>query len=104
MIEHNRFTFEVAKCASKPQIADAVSEIFGVTVTNVNTMNVTGKPRRVRVAKARRATGRRHRHSERGRFDRVLPGPLGNRPRESRLSVFGVFSVMEPPARGSPES
>ena len=53
MIEHNRYTFEVAKSASKPQIADAVSEIFGVTVTNVNTMNVTGKPRRVRVAKGK---------------------------------------------------
>jgi large subunit ribosomal protein L23 len=53
MIEHNRYTFEVAKTASKPQIADAVSEIFGVTVTNVNTMNVTGKPRRVRVAKGK---------------------------------------------------
>ena len=53
MIEHNRYTFEVAKTASKPQIADAVTEIFGVTVTNVNTMNVTGKPRRVRVAKGK---------------------------------------------------
>ena len=53
MIEHNRYTFEVAKTASKPQIADAVSEIFGVTVTNVNTMNVTGKPSRVRVAKGK---------------------------------------------------
>jgi large subunit ribosomal protein L23 len=53
MIGHNRYTFEVAKTASKPQIADAVSEIFGVTVTNVNTMNVTGKPRRVRIAKGK---------------------------------------------------
>jgi large subunit ribosomal protein L23 len=53
LIEHNRYTFEVAKSASKPQIADAVSEIFGVTVTNVNTMNVTGKPRRVRIAKGK---------------------------------------------------
>jgi large subunit ribosomal protein L23 len=53
LIEHNRYTFEVAKTASKPQIADAVSEIFGVTVTSVNTMNVTGKPRRVRVAKGK---------------------------------------------------
>ena len=52
-IEHNRYTFEVAKTASKPQIADAVTAIFGVTVTNVNTMNVTGKPRRVRVAKGK---------------------------------------------------
>ena len=50
MIELNRYTFEVAKTASKPQIAQAVTEIFGVTVTKVNTMNVTGKPRRVRTA------------------------------------------------------
>ena len=53
LIEHNRYTFEVAKTATKPQIADAVSEIFGVTVTSVNTMNVKGKPRRVRVAKGK---------------------------------------------------
>ena len=53
MIEHNRYTFEVAKTATKPQIGDAVSEIFGVTVTSVNTMNVKGKPRRVRVAKGK---------------------------------------------------
>lgn len=53
MIEQNRYTFEVAKTASKPQIAQAISEIFGVTVTSVNTMNVTGKPRRVRFAKGK---------------------------------------------------
>lgn len=53
MIEHNRYTFEVAKTASKPQIAQAVSEIFGVTVAKVNTINVTGKPRRVRAAKGK---------------------------------------------------
>lgn len=53
LIEQNRYTFEVAKTASKPQIAQAVSEIFGVTVTDVNTMNVTGKPRRVRFAKGK---------------------------------------------------
>lgn len=53
LIEQNRYTFEVAKTASKPQIASAVSEIFGVTVTSVNTMNVTGKPRRLRYAKGK---------------------------------------------------
>jgi large subunit ribosomal protein L23 len=53
MIAHNRYTFEVAKTASKPQIAQAVTDIFGVTVTSVNTMNVTGKPRRVRIAKGK---------------------------------------------------
>jgi large subunit ribosomal protein L23 len=53
MIAVNRYTFEVAKTASKPQIAQAITDIFGVTVTSVNTMNVTGKPRRVRVAKGK---------------------------------------------------
>ena len=53
MIEHNRYTFEVAKTASKPQIADAITEIFGVTVMNVNTLNVKAKPRRVRGAKGK---------------------------------------------------
>jgi len=51
LIEDNRYTFEVAKTASKPEIADAIAEIFKVTVTNVNTMNVNGKPRRLRYNK-----------------------------------------------------
>lgn len=51
MMEHGRYTFEVDKRATKPQIAKAVAEIFGVTVTGVNTMNVSGKPRRVRYNK-----------------------------------------------------
>jgi len=49
-IEHNRYTFEVDKRASKPQIADAVAEVFKVTVTKVNTMNVPGKTRRLRTS------------------------------------------------------
>ncbi|MDR1412866.1 MAG: 50S ribosomal protein L23 [Actinomycetes bacterium] len=49
----NRYTFEVAKFATKPQIASAVEEIFDVKVMKVNTLNVTGKPRRVRVAKGK---------------------------------------------------
>lgn len=53
LINQNRYTFEVAKTASKPQISQAITQIFGVTVTNVNTMNVTGKPRRVRYAKGK---------------------------------------------------
>jgi large subunit ribosomal protein L23 len=48
LIAENRYTFEVDKRATKPQIATAVEDIFGVTVTKVNTMNVSGKPRRLR--------------------------------------------------------
>jgi len=50
MEENNTYTFEVAKDATKPQIARAIEEIFKVKVVSVNTMNVAGKPRRVRYA------------------------------------------------------
>ncbi|MDI6901244.1 MAG: 50S ribosomal protein L23 [Anaerosomatales bacterium] len=50
-MELNRYTFEVDKRASKPAIAQAVEEIFGVRVAKVNTMNVPGKPRRLRYNK-----------------------------------------------------
>lgn len=46
----NCYTFEVAKTASKTQIGQAVEAIFKVSVVKVNTMNVAGKPRRVRYA------------------------------------------------------
>ena len=42
----NKYSFEVDKTASKPQIGAAISEIFNVRVTNVTTMNVRGKLRR----------------------------------------------------------
>lgn len=51
MIALNRYTFEVAKTANKVEIGQAIESIFGVTVLKVNTMNVNGKPRRVRVQK-----------------------------------------------------
>ena len=51
LMEQNRYTFEVARTAKKEHIAQAVSEVFGVTVTKVNTMNVSGKPRRLRYNK-----------------------------------------------------
>ncbi|MBK5211439.1 MAG: 50S ribosomal protein L23 [Coriobacteriia bacterium] len=50
MEEQNRYTFEVAKTATKPQIANAIETIFEVKVLKVNVMNVSGKPRRVRQA------------------------------------------------------
>lgn len=51
LMEQNRYTFEVARDAKKEQIAQAVTEVFGVTVLKVNTMNVSGKPRRLRYNK-----------------------------------------------------
>lgn len=49
-IENNRYTFEVDKHASKPEIRAAVTEVFKVTVTKVNTMRVPGKTRRLRAS------------------------------------------------------
>ncbi len=44
----NVYTFEVAKTANKVEIAQAVQDIFDVTVTKVNVINVKPKNKRVR--------------------------------------------------------
>ena len=44
--EMKKYVFEVAKSATKIDIAKAVEEIFGVKVSKVNTLNVTGKMKR----------------------------------------------------------
>ncbi len=41
------YTFEVARDATKPEIARAVEELFGVKVEKVNTINMKKKPKRV---------------------------------------------------------
>ena len=46
--EHNRYTFEVDKKASKGAVANAVNKMFGVEVTDVRTMVMPGKKRRVK--------------------------------------------------------
>ena len=40
-----RYTFEVLKSATKPEIAAAVEEVFGVKVQDVNTINMKRKPK-----------------------------------------------------------
>ncbi|MBR2315911.1 MAG: 50S ribosomal protein L23 [Clostridia bacterium] len=41
-----KYTFKVAKNATKPEIAAAVEKLFGVKVAKVNTMNCKGHLRR----------------------------------------------------------
>ena len=41
-----RYTFKVKNDATKPEIAKAIEELFGVKVAKVNTINVDGKLRR----------------------------------------------------------
>ncbi len=46
-IADKKYTFKVAKDASKLEIADAVEKLFKVDVAKVNTVNVRGKARRM---------------------------------------------------------
>ena len=46
-IATKRYTFEVAVDATKPEIAKAVEELFGVKVAKVNTINMKKKPKRM---------------------------------------------------------
>lgn len=43
----NKYAFEVAKKANKPQIKQAVEKTFKVTVTKVNVITMPSKTRRV---------------------------------------------------------
>ena len=43
----NRYAFEVAVQASKPEIKDAVQKLFSVKVKDVRTMTMHGKTKRV---------------------------------------------------------
>ena len=46
-IAAKRYTFKVAVDATKPEIAKAVEELFGVKVAKVNTINMKKKPKRM---------------------------------------------------------
>lgn len=54
--EIKKYSFEVAKTANKVEIKKAVEEVFGVKVAEVNTMNVTGKLKRMGRYEGRRAS------------------------------------------------
>ena len=53
--EHNQVTFEVALDASKPEIRQAVENLFDVKVTSVNTLRVKGKEKRFKGRLGRRS-------------------------------------------------
>ena len=46
-IAEKKYTFKVAKDATKPEIARAVEEMFKVEVLSVNTINMKKKPKRL---------------------------------------------------------
>lgn len=48
-IANKKYTFKVAKDATKPEIAEAVEKLFSVKVASVNTINMKKKPKRMGV-------------------------------------------------------
>ena len=48
-IGDKKYTFKVQTGATKPEIAKAVEEMFGVKVERVNTINMKKKPKRLGV-------------------------------------------------------
>ncbi len=52
--EHNQVVFEVPLTATKPEIKEAVEQLFKVSVTAVNTIRQKGKTKRFRGHAGRR--------------------------------------------------
>ena len=50
--KYNQYTVVADRLATKPQIKQAVQELFKVKVVAINTLNVRGKARRQRTAQA----------------------------------------------------
>mgnify|MGYP003563100843 FL=1 len=46
-LQAGKYTFKVAKDATKPEIKKAIEKLFGVEVDKVTTMNVKGKMKRL---------------------------------------------------------
>jgi large subunit ribosomal protein L23 len=53
--EQNKVVFRVAPDATKPEIVEAIENLFKVNVVKVNTLNVKGKTKRFRGREGRRS-------------------------------------------------
>ena len=53
LIAEGKYTFRVHERANKTQIANAVEDVFGVSVTTVRTAKVRSKPKRRGLTKGR---------------------------------------------------
>ncbi|TYB48607.1 MULTISPECIES: 50S ribosomal protein L23 [Actinomadura] len=59
LLDENKYTFIVRPDANKTQIKQAVEKVFGVKVTNVNTLNRQGKRKRTRFGYGKRKDTKR---------------------------------------------
>ncbi|MCB0911610.1 MAG: 50S ribosomal protein L23 [Propionibacteriaceae bacterium] len=77
LLDENKYTFIVSPDANKTEIKIAVEQVFGVTVTSVNTSNRQGKRKRTRAGWGKRPDTKRAIVSiaEGQRID-IFSGPL----------------------------
>ena len=59
LLDSNKYTFLVHPDANKTQIKIAVEKVFGVKVSNVNTINRQGKRKRTKAGFGQRADSKR---------------------------------------------
>ena len=59
LLEDDKYTFLVRPDANKTQIKIAVEKVFGVKVSNVNTLNRSGKRKRTKAGFGKRADTKR---------------------------------------------
>ena len=59
LLDDNKYTFVVRPDANKTQIKIAVEKVFGVKVSNVNTLNRQGKRKRTKAGFGHRASSKR---------------------------------------------
>ena len=59
LLEEHTYTFIVSPDANKTQIKIAVEKVFGVKVSNVNTLNRQGKRKRTKAGFGHRASSKR---------------------------------------------
>ena len=59
LLDENKYTFEVHPLANKTQIKIAVEKVFGVKVSDVNTLNRQGKRKRTKAGFGQRASSKR---------------------------------------------
>ena len=59
LLDEGKYTFVVAPGANKTQIKIAVEKVFGVKVSNVNTLNRQGKRKRTKAGYGQRPSSKR---------------------------------------------
>ena len=59
LLDENKYTFIVRPDANKTQIKIAVEKVFGVKVSDVNTLNRQGKRKRTKAGFGQRASSKR---------------------------------------------